>query len=91
MDRTVSFGKIKFRSLLFASGFAQILQVLSLMSGTLIVGNIVGEIGLSGINVVTPAYSGAFFVAGLIGTGTVYLYARELGCFQTEHASQLFS
>ena len=89
--KKVSLARSKFNSLLFSATLTMIVVYLMLLSDTLIVGNIVGENGIAAINIVTPLYSAANFVAGLIGMGTAYLYCRAMGEFQKDRAAGLFS
>lgn len=89
--KKASLAKAKFGSLLFSATLTMIVVYLMLLSDTLIVGNIVGENGIAAINIVTPLYSAANFVAGLIGMGTAYLYCRAMGEFQKERACGIFS
>ena len=89
--KKVSLAKKKFNSLLFAATLTMAVTYLMLLSDTLIVGNIVGEKGISAINIVMPVYSASNFIAGLIGMGTAYSYCRAIGEFQNEKASKLFS
>ncbi len=89
--KKASLASKKFNSLLFAATLTMIVTYLMLLSDTVIVGNVVGENGIAAINIVMPIYSGANFVAGLIGMGTAYLYCRSIGEFRNERAACLFS
>lgn len=89
--KQVSLTKTKFNSLLLSATLTMIVTYLMLLSDTLIVGNVVGEKGIAAINIVTPLYSAANFIAGLIGMGTVYLYCRAMGEFQNEKACGFFT
>lgn len=89
--KKTSLAKEKFNSLLLSATLTMIVTYLMLLSDTLIVGNIVGENGISAINIVMPMFSAANFVAGLIGMGTSYLYCRTMGEYQSERADGLFS
>ena len=80
----------KFDSVLFASALESIVSILIAMSDTAITGHIVGEKGLSAMNVVSPIISFTIFLEGLFSVGTCMLYARYLGKFEKESAEKTF-
>lgn len=88
--KTVSFGKIKFNSMLGTATITLVVVSLMLLSDTIIEGNFVGETGIAGINMVLPIYIGVNFLAGMIGMGTVRLIYEARGEFKTERANQFF-
>ena len=63
----------KFDSVLFASALESIVSILIAMSDTAITGHIVGEKGLSAMNVVSPIISFTIFLEGLFSVGTCML------------------
>ena len=64
--KRVSLARTKFNSLLLSATLTMLVTYLMLLADTLIVGNVVGENGIAAINIVTPLYSAANFVAGPI-------------------------
>ena len=80
----------KFDSILFAAALESIVSILIAMSDTAITGHIVGETGLSAMNVVSPIISFTIFLEGLFSVGTCMLYARYLGRFEKESAEKTF-
>ena len=63
-----SLGKQKFLSLFFVSSITMVLYVLALMADTVIAGHVVGEIGVSAMNLITPIMSVVVFIGNIIGT-----------------------
>lgn len=88
--RKRTLGIRKFDSVLFASALESIVSILIAMSDTAITGHIVGEKGLSAMNVVSPIISFTIFLEGLFSVGTCMLYSRYLGKFEKESAEKTF-
>ena len=80
----------RFDSVLFASALESIVSILIAMSDTAITGHIVGEKGLSAMNVVSPIISFTIFLEGLFSVGTCMLYSRYLGRFEKEATEKTF-
>ena len=85
-----SLGVKKFKSLLITSSTEMAISVIVLMSGTIITGHIIGEIGISGVNLVSPLYSYIAFISTLIATGISFSYGLAMGKFDKERADKLF-
>lgn len=66
------------------------IEYLMLLSDTLIVGNILGERAISGVNLVTPVFGTAVFIATVISIGTSICYSYEIGSFQKENADRFW-
>ena len=67
-----------------------VIAVIVLMSDTIITGHIAGELGISGVNLVTPLYSCIVFIATLISTGISFSYGLAMGKFDKDRADKLF-
>ena len=66
------------------------LYVLALMADTIIAGHVVGEIGISAMNVITPIMSFTFFIGNIIATGISFSYGSAMGKTDKKHADELF-
>lgn len=85
-----SFCKQKYKSLLLTATFSMAIEYLMLLSDTLIVGNILGERAISGVNLVTPVFGTVVFIATVISIGTSMSYSYEIGSFDKERADRFF-
>ena len=89
-QKKLDFTQKKFHSLLLTSTFTMVVECLILLSDTVVVGHLIGEDGISGINMVTPIFSVVAFVSMLIGMGTVYRFTHEMGRFNKDRADRLY-
>lgn len=62
-----------------------------MLSGSVIVGNLVGADGLAGLNVCTPVFGIASFLASLLSVGSALVFSRAMGEFDAERAAGVFS
>ncbi len=90
-NRKVSFGNKIINSLFWPSFIMMALVSVVAVSNTVIVGNIVGEDGLSAVNLVFPFYVFANFFGCIIGMGSFILYFRYLGESKKEKADNIFT
>lgn len=90
MSYRAYFSKKQFHSLLLAGSFTSVITFLVLLSDTLIVGNIVGTNGISGIALVTPLYAVVTFFSGIVGMGAVYSYQNAMGKMDKDHADRIW-
>lgn len=90
MSKQTTFCQKKFRSLLLTGTFSMALEYLMLLSDNIIIGNILGEEAIAGINLVTPLFSIAVFVSTMISLGTSICYSYEMGAFRKQEADCLF-
>ena len=90
MSYRAYFSKKQFHSLLLAGSLTSVITFLVLLSDTLIVGNIVGTNGISGIALVTPLYAVVAFFSGIIGMGAVYSYQNAMGKMDKDHADRIW-
>ncbi|MBQ3345508.1 MAG: hypothetical protein IJG39_00255, partial [Synergistaceae bacterium] len=60
------------------------------MADTVIAGHVVGEIGVSAMNLITPIMSVVVFIGNIIGTGISFLYGSAMGKADKKHADELF-
>ena len=87
----MTFAAAKFRKFLPAAMFAMLVEFLMGLSSSVICGNLIGENGLSVVNLMQPAMGIVSFFALLTGTGTSVLYATEMGKFDRRRASELLT
>lgn len=85
-----SLGRRKFLSLFFVSSVDMVHYILALMADTIIAGHVVGEIGVSAMNVITPIILVVVFIGNIIGTGISFLYGSAMGKAEKKHADELF-
>ena len=69
----MTFAAAKFRKFLPAAMFAMLVEFLMGLSSSVICGNLIGENGLSVVNLMQPAMGIVSFFALLTGTGTSVL------------------
>ena len=79
-----------FYPMLGTATIAVAIEILSLLTDNIIVGHVVGETGVAGINLVTPAFSFCAFLGGVIVVGVSFRYADAIGRFEEERAGRLF-
>ena len=70
-----------FYPLLGSATIAVAIEILSLLTDNIIVGRVVGETGLAGINTVVPLFSFCAFIGDLICVGVSFRYADAIGRF----------
>lgn len=87
----MTFAAAKFGRFLPAATFAMLAEFLMGLSDSVIAGHIVGEDGLSVVNLMQPAMNLVSFFALMVGLGTSVLYAREMGRFDKRRASELLT
>ena len=78
-----------FYPLLGSATIAVAIETLSLLTDNIIVGRVVGETGLAGINMVVPLFSFCAFLGGLICVGVSFRYANAIGRFEEQRAGNL--
>ena len=79
-----------FYPMLGTATIAVAIEILSLLTDNIIVGHVVGETGVAGINMVAPVFSFCAFLSGAICVGVSFRYADAIGRFEEERAGQLF-
>ncbi len=87
----MTFAAAKFGRFLPAAAFALSVEFLLGLADSVIAGHIVGERGLSAVNLMQPVFGVVAFVAMLVGTGTGILYATEMGRFDKRRASEMLT
>ena len=87
----MTFAASKFAKFLPTATFAMAVEYLMGLSDSVICGQIIGEDGLSVINLMQPVFNVVSFIALLVGTGTSVLYAMEMGRFDRRRASELLT
>ena len=87
----MSFVKMKFNRMLVVGTLTMAVNYIVMLSGSVIVGNLVGADGLSALNVCTPVFGAASFLASLLSVGTALVFSRAMGAFDEERAARVFS
>lgn len=87
----ISFVRRKFNSLLVVASLTMSVNYIVMLSGSVIVGNLVGADGLAALNVCTPVFGGASFLASLLSVGAALVFSRAMGAFDVQRAAGLFS
>ena len=85
-----AFGTGQFKKLLLAGSFTVLVNYLVKFSDVVIVGNLLGEQALAGINLVAPCFSAITFLAGLLATGMATNYSISMGRCDTRRAHAFF-
>ena len=75
----MTFALSKFRSFLPAATFAMAAEFLMGLSDSVICGHILGEAGLSAVNLMQGVFEIVTFVGMMVTVGTSVLFATELG------------
>ena len=89
--KTVSFVKWKFNRMLAVGTVVMAVNYIDMLSGSVIVANLVGSDGLAGLNACTPAFGAASFLASLISVGAALVFSRAMGAFDEHRAACVFS
>ncbi len=79
-----------FYPMLGTASIAVAIQIISLLTDNVIVGHVVGETGVAGINLVTPLFAFCVFLGEMICVGVSFRYADAVGRFEEKRAGQLF-
>ena len=87
----MSFVKWKFNQMLVVGTMTMAVNYVVMLSGSVIVGNLVGAEGLAALNVCTPAFGIASFLASLLSVGTALVFSRAMGAFDERRAAGVFS
>ena len=87
----MSFVKWKFNRMLAVATVVMAVNYVVMMSGSAIVANLVGPAGLAGLNVCTPVFGVASFLASLLSVGTSLVFSRAMGAFDERRAAGVFS
>lgn len=87
----ISFVRSKFNRLLAVATMTMSVNYIVMLSGSVIVGNLVGADGLAALNVCTPAFGLASFLASLLSVGSALVFSRAMGEFDAKRAARVFS
>ena len=87
----VTFAAGKFAKFLPSATFAMAVESLMGLSDSIVCGHILGEDGLSAVNLMQPVFNTVSFFALLAGTGTSVLYGRATGRFDRRRAGELLT
>ena len=87
----MTFALDKFLRFLPAAAFAMVTEFFTGISACVVCGHIIGEDGLSAINLMQPVINGVAFLSLLVSTGTSVLYSVEMGRFNKRRASEILT
>lgn len=87
----MTFAQSKFRSFLPAATFAMAAEFLMGLSDSVICGHILGETGLSAVNLMQGVFEIVTFVSMMVTVGTSVLFATELGALHLRRAKGYFT
>ncbi len=87
----MTFALSKFRSFLPAATFAMAAEFLMGLSDSIICGHILGETGLSAVNLMQGVFEIVTFVGMMVTVGTSVLFATELGAMHVRRAQGYFT
>lgn len=88
--KTVSFYKIKYRSMLFSATFNMAISSMMLLCDNIIAGQVIGVNGVAAVNMVAPLIVFSSFIASCISEGVFILYTRAIGAMNRKRADQLY-
>ena len=87
----MTFATAKFRSFLPAATFAMAAEFLMGMSDSVICGHVLGENGLSAVNIMQGVFEIVTFVGMLVAVGTSVRFATEVGALHVRRARGFFT
>ena len=87
----MTFALSKFRSFLPAATFSMAAEFLMGLSDSVICGHILGETGLSAVNLMQGVFEIVTFVGMMVTVGTSVLFATELGALHVRRAQGYFT
>ena len=87
----VSFIRRKFNAMLGIATVTMSVNYIVMLSGSVIVGNLVGAEGLSAVNACAPAFGVASFVASLLSVGSGLVFSHAMGAFDDRRAGGIFT
>ncbi|MBQ7190701.1 MAG: hypothetical protein IJR99_14930 [Kiritimatiellae bacterium] len=87
----MTFATTKFRAFLPAATFAMAAEFLMGLSDSVICGHILGENGLSAVNLMQGVFEVVTFVGMMAAVGTSVLFATELGALHVRRARGFFT
>ena len=87
----MTFASAKFRSFLPAATFAMAAEFFMGMSDSIICGHILGETGLSAVNLMQGIFELVTFAGMVVSVGTSVLFATELGASHARRARGYFT
>ena len=87
----VSFIRRKFNAMLSVATVTMSVNYIVMLSGSVIVGNLVGADGLSAVSACTPIFGIASFIASLLSVGTGLAFSHAMGAFDDRRAGGIFT
>jgi len=86
-----SFVRSKFNAMLGVATISMAVNFIVSLTGSLVVGNLVGAEGLAGFNVCSPVFAIASFFAALLSVGSGLVFSQAMGAFDARRASGVWS
>jgi len=87
----ISFIRRKFNAMLGVATVTMAVNFLVSLTGSLVVGNLVGAEGLAGFNVCSPVFAVAGFTAALLSVGSGLVFSQAMGAFDERKASGVWT
>ena len=87
----VSFVRRKFNAMLGVATITMSVNYIVMLAGSVVVGHTVGPDGLAGVNVCTPAFGVASFIASLLSVGSGLVFSQAMGAFDDRRAGGVFT
>jgi len=86
-----SFVRRKFNAMLGVATIAMAVNFIVSLTGSLVIGNLVGAEGLAGFNVCVPVFAIAGFFAALLSVGSGLVFSQAMGAFDEHKAAGVWS
>jgi len=86
-----SFIRRKFNAMLGVATVTMAVNFIVSLTGSLVVGNLVGAEGLAGYNVCVPVFAIASFFAALLSVGSGLVFSQAMGAFDERKAAGVWS
>jgi len=86
-----SFVRSKFNAMLGVATVTMAVNFLVSLTGSLVVGNMIGAEGLAGFNVCVPVFAVSGFFAAMLSVGSGLVFAQAMGAFDERRASGVWT
>jgi len=86
-----SFIRNKFNAMLGVATITMAVNFLVSLTGSLVVGNMIGAEGLAGFNVCAPVFAVAGFFAAMLSVGSGLVFSQAMGAFDERRASGVWT
>lgn len=90
MEKSPSFYKVKYRSMLLSGTITAGADYLMFLCDNIIAGRMIGSEGVAAIHIVVPLIVAVNFLSSSITDGVVILYTRAIGAMDRKRADQIY-